>query len=190
MHRDVNPSNLGVVSFNPPRGILLDLDSATRDEESSDHMQGTVPYLAPEIIMIKLSGELINAATLRPLPYRKSVDMWAMGLSVFAHYIGHQFTWGPYNPGHTSRGMKRLITHVKEDSYTNFSNHLKEKRVSADSSEAHMLLDLTERMTQWDPGDRIEVSMALNGAQQILARTQQGGIIEPKASRKRQLNQA
>ena len=29
IHRDVNPSNLGVVSFNPPRGILLDLDPAT-----------------------------------------------------------------------------------------------------------------------------------------------------------------
>ncbi len=80
MHRDINPNNLGVVSFNPPKGIILDLDSATRSEVSEDHMQGTIPYLAPEIIDLKVWDTVVGS---KPGPYGRSVDVWAVGLSVF-----------------------------------------------------------------------------------------------------------
>lgn len=58
MHRDVNPNSLRVVFFDAPNGILLDLDSATRDEESKDDTQGTMRYMAPEIIQLKLEGKI------------------------------------------------------------------------------------------------------------------------------------
>lgn len=47
-----------VVFFDAPNGILLDLDSATRDEESKDDTQGTMRYMAPEIIQLKLEGKI------------------------------------------------------------------------------------------------------------------------------------
>ncbi|KAI9784229.1 MAG: hypothetical protein M1816_000901 [Peltula sp. TS41687] len=46
MHRDINPNNLAIVSFDPPRGIILDLDSAMKSETCYEHNIGTKPYVA------------------------------------------------------------------------------------------------------------------------------------------------
>lgn len=70
MHRDISPGNLAITSFSKPRGIIIDLDAATTDSTSTDHMKGTLPFLAPEIIALKsLKGQ-----GPQPLPYDKSVD--------------------------------------------------------------------------------------------------------------------
>ena len=186
MHRDVNPNNLGVVSFHPPRGVLLDLDSVTREEESLDHMQGTVPYLAPEIMELKHPGLYSTAAATRPVPYRKGVDVWAMGLTVFALYIGHHLNWGPYTPKHADHGMNKTVNHVQPKSYQNFHKHLQEKRVTAHDHQAGMLLELVGRMTEWNAKERIRANEALDTAQDLIT-GKQAGFIELKTAPKRAL---
>ena len=154
MHRDVNPNNLGVVSADPPRGILLDLDSATREDWSTDHMQGTLPYLAPEIIELKdratqLAGTCSGSGALPgPVPYRNGVDVWAMGLSVFSLYTGHYFNWGLYNSKGTSRRIDKSINNVRRESYQHFKDNLRERRAAAGEDQAENLLDLVDRMTE------------------------------------------
>ncbi len=90
MHRDIKPLNLGVLSFNPPRGVILDLDAATSEETSDDHMQGTVSYLAPEIIKLKM------APTSRPLRYGRSIDVWGLGMSAIFALTGQTVNWNNY----------------------------------------------------------------------------------------------
>jgi len=75
MHRDIKPGNLAVVSRKPLSAILLDFGAATLDQQSSDHMAGTIPYLAPEVIALK------EGASRKP--YDKMVDIWGLGLSCF-----------------------------------------------------------------------------------------------------------
>ena len=153
MHRDVNPNNLGVVSFDPPRGVLLDLDSATREEESLDHMQGTLPYLAPEIIELKVverrSAGASTASGAWPgrVPYRQGVDVWAMGLSVYALYVGQSFNWIPYKHRDANRRADQPMNVVDRESYKSFMSHLQTKRASAGDELANALLGLVENMT-------------------------------------------
>lgn len=80
MHRDIKPRNLGILSLHPPAGIIFDFDSATREEISVDHMQGTISYLAPEIVALK-QWEEDRGRRPRPPPYGREVDIWALGIS-------------------------------------------------------------------------------------------------------------
>ena len=85
MHRDIKPANLGVVTLNPPVGVVFDLDAASREETSVDHKKGTLSYLAPEIVALKdwdLGRRNRNSP---PPPYGRKVDVWALGIS--AHYV-------------------------------------------------------------------------------------------------------
>ena len=90
MHRDIKPENLAITSIKDPTGVILDLDGATTSKTSTDHMQGTVPYLAPEIIALKdwkpRHGPI-------PCSYEKSDDIWALGLSMFALWTNHHWSW-------------------------------------------------------------------------------------------------
>ncbi|KAL9121888.1 MAG: hypothetical protein Q9187_001555 [Circinaria calcarea] len=90
MHRDIKPINLGVVGMTPPRGVIFDLDSATRDETSTDHFQGTLSYLAPEIVALKEWERDKRAGKTRapPPPYGRKVDVWALGMSAYTIYCG------------------------------------------------------------------------------------------------------
>lgn len=87
MHRDIKPSNLGIVTWNPPVGVIFDLDSATCEETSEDHMQGTQAFLAPEIVALKPWAVSPNRGV-PPLPYGRKVDVWALGLSAYVTYAG------------------------------------------------------------------------------------------------------
>ena len=184
MHRDVSPKNLGVLSFDPPRGILLDLDSATREEKSIDHMQGTMPYLAPEIIELKKQEEPSASPTQEPVPYSKGVDVWALGLSVFAFYVGHDFTWGPYNARRVPRRIDKSVNFVEAESHNNFKRHLQAKRVSAGDDQAKFLLGLVNYMTEWNPASRIQANEALDIVQDMIS-NQRSGSIKRKAAPKR-----
>lgn len=42
MHRDISPNNLAVTSFEQPRGLIIDLDAATKDPESEDHVSHAI----------------------------------------------------------------------------------------------------------------------------------------------------
>lgn len=87
MHRDIKPSNLGIVTWNPPVGVIFDFDSATREETSEDHMQGTLGFLAPEIVALKRWAVSPNR-TVPPSPYGRKVDVWALGISAYVTYTG------------------------------------------------------------------------------------------------------
>ncbi|KAL8832909.1 MAG: hypothetical protein Q9170_004670 [Blastenia crenularia] len=88
MHRDINPNNLGIVKVQPPHGILLDLDSATEETTSYDSCVGTLRYMAPEIIALrtyeKETPEDERDYIASTKPYDSAVDMWSLGLSIWA----------------------------------------------------------------------------------------------------------
>ncbi len=86
MHRDINPNNLAVTSLCEPKGLIIDLDAATKDRHSIDHMQGTVPEI------ISLKNQQHSA------PYDKGVDVWALGLSFFVMQAGQPIFWSSFAP--------------------------------------------------------------------------------------------
>ena len=95
MHRDINPNNLAITSFESPKGVIIDLDSATDSPTSINHMHGTVPFLAPDIIDLKRREE--RAVVDRPAeslaPYGREVDIWALGLSMWVLHLGRPISW-------------------------------------------------------------------------------------------------
>lgn len=57
MHRDVKPVNIAVVQRQPPQAVLIDFGCATTQAASRDHMKGTIPWLALEILALKDAGD-------------------------------------------------------------------------------------------------------------------------------------
>lgn len=95
MHRDINPNNLGILSLGDPKGIIIDLDSATDSPTSINHMYGTIPFLAPEVIALKQwrpDGSLSQSEQ-QPPPYERSVDIWALGLSMVVLLQEKPLSW-------------------------------------------------------------------------------------------------
>ena len=90
MHRDIKPRNLGIVTLNPPTGVIFDLDDATQDETSADHYKGTLGYLAPEIVTLKAHDQHLKGsrASLSPPPYGRKIDIWALGISAYEIHSG------------------------------------------------------------------------------------------------------
>jgi len=85
MHRDIKPNNLGIVGLVSPKAVIFDLDSATCDATSIDHFQGTLSYLAPEIVALKAWKR--DKEPLPP-PYGRKVDVWALGISAYVIATG------------------------------------------------------------------------------------------------------
>ena len=90
MHRDIKPNNLGVLSYGLLRGVILDLDSATTETLSDDDRQGTIAYLAPEVIELKMG-------TTGTHEYGRSVDVWALGMSFFYVFGSRHVEWTNYD---------------------------------------------------------------------------------------------
>ena len=71
VHRDIKPNNVGIVSFDPPRAVILDIGCAQLLPKVSSKFQqtpgrnGTIGYLAPEM---------------EYEPYNEAVDIWAAGI--------------------------------------------------------------------------------------------------------------
>ena len=74
MHRDIKPDNLGIVSLEPPVITIIDLGHSELGLTSSDHMRGTIRYLAPEVMRIK-EGKSVA-------PFNEKVDIWALGITL------------------------------------------------------------------------------------------------------------
>ena len=85
MHRDMKPGNMAVVPSEPARLVILDFGVATRASESTDHMVGTIAYLAPEVMALKRG--------VSSQPYDKSVDIWGFGLSFYQLFRQRKCWW-------------------------------------------------------------------------------------------------
>lgn len=172
MHRDIKPSNLGVLSFSPPRGIILDLDAATTERTSDDHNQGTYAYLAPEIINLKMGS------TVEQKRYGSSVDVWALGMSAFRALRGQHVNWNDYDDMWT-RGRKlpgtEITDFVLEARLKRFHDRFEQRVITL--GEHLKYFTLLQGMTMWDPTDRLSVSSALGSAQNFAARLGEATIV-------------
>lgn len=149
MHRDINPNNLAVLSFNHPKGIILDLDSVTRARDSTNHHKGTMSYLAPEIIELKDWEEKGP----HPPPYTNSVDIWALGLSMFALHSGQHWRWGYFLTGGETSSEK-----VTRPLYEEFQKRMRRHIESCSDSNDVQLLEQIEAMTRYDSFERTSAS--------------------------------
>ncbi|KAL8722595.1 MAG: hypothetical protein Q9225_000951 [Loekoesia sp. 1 TL-2023] len=175
MHRDICPNNLAITSLHSPKGIIIDLDSATTSHTSTDHMRGTIPFLAPEIMSLKLfkSGEK------QPPPYGKSIDTWALGLTMYALHAGQSICWAQF-----ATNSAPAVTYVTRNAHNSFQAKLGRDGQSAKDSENRKFLISITKMTMYKAEDRISASDALESV--VPDRGGYGrGTIVPKAGRKR-----
>ena len=159
MHRDIKPDNLGLLTLCPPRGIILDLDSATSEETSNDAGHGTVSYQAPEIINLKILPK-DNRRN-----YGRSVDVWALGVSAFCALTAKHTRWSEYGRG---SAYFRHLPGTKNPDYVlatrldRFHNHV--QAIALRSPLYLKYVDLLKEMTIYHPRSRISASKALNKA--------------------------
>ncbi|KAL8727617.1 MAG: hypothetical protein Q9166_005925 [cf. Caloplaca sp. 2 TL-2023] len=170
-HRDISPNNLVITSLHNPKGIIIDLDSATRSETSTDHMRGTVPFLAPEIMALKHR----QVAEKQPPSYGRSVDTWALGLAIYAMCDGRPFRW--QNP-------QRSVTYVTPYAHRSFQNKLAQDNRSAVLPETKAILNSIRRMIVYEPEGRASASESLA---RILAAQKDKGRGTIVSNRKRPL---
>ena len=155
MHRDINPNNLAVVSFTNPKGVILDLDSVTKAGDSTDHMRGTFPYLAPEILRLKNW----DGKGAEPAPYTKSVDIWALGLSMSALYSGQPWRWEYFLPsGQTSKSSALPVT---APLYQKFQKRTQREIDSCADPYVERFLQWILDMTKYGTSNRISASNLL-----------------------------
>ena len=160
MHRDIKPNNLGVLSFSLFKGVILDLDSATAETLSYDDRQGTITYLAPEIIDLKMDKETELDG------YGHSVDVWSLGMSFFYVLGGKHVMWNNYDDVST-KGARLPGTNntdfVLEGRLSKFHKSL--GRLKEKGGQRGMYVRLLERMTAYKAKARYSASEALGIAE-------------------------
>ncbi|TKA70468.1 hypothetical protein B0A49_11648 [Cryomyces minteri] len=128
MHCDIKPANLGLVSLNPPRAVILDLGQA-RSIPNSGWFEpypgtcGTIGYLAPE-----MERELFN----------ESVDVWALGVVGYELMTGSHPWMMAQNPWREDKEQLRLRW---EDKYRTTMRELQE---ADDGTIEHLLTQMLQ----------------------------------------------
>lgn len=154
MHRDIKLENLGVTAFKNPKGIILDLDSATAENTSNQHWVGTFVYQPPEVKQIRDW----NGIGAEPEPYNKSVDIWALGLSIFALNIHRNWSWAAFKP----TGMRvPENSSVTLDLHTEFHKTLAEGQADIGKPTQILLFGWIEHMTRYASQERASGSELL-----------------------------
>ncbi len=187
MHRDIKPSNLGVSSLHCPRGVIIDLDSATDLLDSTDHLQGTLPFLAPEIIKIKDYHGLHSTpeSLPPPPPYSKSVDVWALGLSTIVLWTGKKFSWR--SPALSVTETERRNDWVTREKHVRLLDVIKTNRQPTNDEE-DWLLTATLSMLEFESTDRATPSALLAYLQRNLSTSRRPSSLETiQLKRKRPL---
>ncbi len=198
MHRDISPSNLGLATLDPPKGLLLDLDAAVQLQDSNDHMKGNIPFLAPEIIALKnWDAETLASRTTpqskplagrKPPRYTKSVDVWALGLSLFVLETAIYWSWKGFNRlERSAQASTKLVKDpgwVIEVGYQNFQQHLQGRQRTSTDPETVRRFRFVERMTKWDAIDRVLIHQLLDEVELLVTQSSKG-TIQPKKGRKR-----
>ncbi|KAI4266016.1 MAG: hypothetical protein L6R35_007004 [Caloplaca aegaea] len=167
MHRDINPNNLAVTSLYQPKGIIIDFDAASTSPTSTDHGQGTIPFLAPEI----MAWKLLKPRQKQPAPYEKSVDVWALGLSMYALHVGRSMNW--------RRFATTDVQHVTGPAYRKFQDTITQNIKGADGDAIPSLLLAISRMTMDRPEHRVSASEAHAMILEIKG-SDQGNIVQKR----------
>lgn len=141
MHRDIKLDNV-LGSAQPLQAVIIDFGHATWEKSSSDHMKGTVRYLAPEIIAIKHMSAPANTT------YDQSADVWSMGLTIFEFICRWRFN-------------QNFIT---SSAHRNIMSQEHWNKQHSSDQEVQRLFDLLRQMLEWDPVERISAKEALNWA--------------------------
>ena len=114
----------------------MDLDGPTREDSSDDHLQGTIPFLAPEIIRLKQWSKLspkVAEQTAKPEQYGPAVGIWALGLSAFMLCTGNVLPWRVVNM----------------QGYEQFMEDIKTRVQSPEDPQLIQVLRLVARMATW-----------------------------------------
>ena len=104
MHRDLKPTNILIVSYDPVYAIIIDFGEATFDQTSTDHLCGTIEYLAPEVLDLKRPN---NGSA-----YERSIDIWALGLSGYQLFFQAPCDWGEMKPVTHSNIVNKLRSRI------------------------------------------------------------------------------
>jgi serine/threonine protein kinase len=139
MHRDIKLDNV-LASVQPLQAVIIDFGQATWDKTSSDHMKGTIRYLAPEIIAMKHMTAPANAT------YNQSADIWSMGLTIFEFICRFKL-----NQNFITSAAHRNI--MSQDHWN---------KQHASDREVQNLFDLLKQMLAWEPTERITATEALD----------------------------
>ena len=189
MHRDIKPANMAVRSLQNPIGVILDLDAAIISPTSTDHKQGTIRYLAPEIIALK-KWDSKQQDRPQPMPpaYEKSVDVWALGLSMFALVTEKHWSWR-----HFSTKDDDHLDRYSDERYDIFCERLEQltsnslQSGSGDNPTLAFLLDSILNMTEGKPKNRPPASELLQRVQSSIIDENMDITINPKQSGKRKM---
>jgi serine/threonine protein kinase len=137
MHRDIKPDNV-LASSAPVRAVIIDFGCVTWEKISSDHMKGTIRYLAPEVIALKENTAPRNST------YNMSADVWSMGLTAYELLRGsrarfQRITWKFYD--------EELLSTIGVAS-------------ALGSDEVRWAFTLMKEMLRWDSKSRITSEQA------------------------------
>ena len=175
MHRDLSSSNLCITSLRNPKGILINFDMATMKESSTEFDRGTLPFMAPEVSTWDRDEPPPGSDAADPAPYTCKVDVWSLGLNLWALYRGTHWSWNDY-------GSSTDMGFVTRPLYTTFRSDLVQQcDNAAGSSFNEAMIDLIEDMVEWDPKKRSTASKILDNINDAadLVRGQQA-LTEPK----------
>lgn len=143
VHRDIKPENIGVVTFSPPRAVILDVGLAIQLPQSKllqaqpGHF-GTVGYISPEMENTK---------------YGSAADIWAAGV------VGHELFVGR-NPFAGERNIWRQdnnLPHQLQQSKALHADTLKTLSDKSGPSIPHLVRD----MLTWSQDKQITANDAL-----------------------------
>lgn len=139
MHRDIKPGNI-VISTTPLQAVIIDFGCATWHTSSRDHMQGTIRYLAPEILALK-EGKAPLVAT-----YGPKGDVWGLGLSMYELFSARRIT------------SRQTIS--TRDLYDQVHSWIFQTSQSQDLGSTAWLFHLIGKLVQWDAVQRTSAADA------------------------------
>ncbi|KAL8996202.1 MAG: hypothetical protein Q9169_004224 [Polycauliona sp. 2 TL-2023] len=110
MHRDIKPQNIGVMCYNNPWAFVLHLDTLTRSREVGG-LVGSRAWIAPEVLAREYELLKENMPEGHNGLYNRSVDLWALGLCIYAVEKGGFTQWITFDddPIHNDLAMSAGI---------------------------------------------------------------------------------
>lgn len=141
MHRDIKPENVGLKSSDSVHLVFLDFGHATFKTSSKNHYTGTISYLAPEILDLKVQ--------IADQPYDRAADIFSLGI-VLARVI-------------LNRTKSRAVT--LGDKKWSDGGYVKELREALGRSGAGFTSRLCLKMLVNNPTKRVPAHVAFEMAQ-------------------------